>query len=277
MRADLYLLYDTLYEKLVQLANIAGLDETELQKYFMPMNDDTPKGILKQLCTSLQNYYTMPSIIKFNKSDEAHAKIGEALYDFDLEKAAKEYQNWESIYKALTGVDSKEVFTNKDSWEKYAKGLYTGMKFLNSTHDFANNKTGVEIIQEFVNMDTPDEITDDIIKRMGHIHKNVHGIRLALTCDWLKECGCLWLAKPDTHTMKVYRCITNTEKEKVEIETIRYFLDWAKLLREKNDEKYNDITAHKIDRIIWLLSTRRFFMHDLNIDNYFVVNTIAAL
>lgn len=89
------------------------------------------------------------------------------------------------------------------------------------------------------------------------IQKRIHGLGFALTCDWLKECGCTWLAKPDIHINKIVSRIR--EKDSVpHKEVVRFLFDWAKLVREEGVDE--DATAYKLDKMLWLVCTENFYL-----------------
>ena len=78
-------LYRELYVNLVSLASIAGIDETGLQKYFIPEGNTSPESILFRLCSSLQNSGMMRNSIKFNDADPAYRNaIKNVLFDYDM-------------------------------------------------------------------------------------------------------------------------------------------------------------------------------------------------
>ncbi len=77
-------LYKALYRNLVNYASVAGVDESALQKYFIPEGNTNSVSILFRLCSSLQNSGMMRNSIKFNDKDCTHRNtIKKVLFGFD--------------------------------------------------------------------------------------------------------------------------------------------------------------------------------------------------
>lgn len=238
-------LYKELYRRLVSLARSAGVNEEKLQDYFTPKN----KSLLKQLAISLQNSGRMQNSIKYDTNKE---KIQTVLNNFTG-------TTWKDLYNEMIehGIHDNGKKNKETNWEKYCKGLYDGLQFLNS-----NNNTIQNLIDE-----KPDQINKELLKKVSNITKNIHGLGFALTCDWLKECGCTWLAKPDAHITAVVKYMTGKkEEEKIKEEDIcEYIFNWAKAV---------PVSAYQLDKIIWLLCTGNFYLHDVKIGRNAVCKTI---
>ena len=245
-------LFDALYQDLIKLASIAGLSDADLQKYFYPEGKATPRGILIRLCSSLQNSGNMRNSIKFMENRDTIRRV---LFNFNISRSASEYSDWKMIYEAMNkaGItDNGDRSKRETNWDKYCHGLYDGLMFLNSN-------SGVQQIKNYVKMS---ELTDEIIEEINQISKNIHGLGFPLACDWLKECGCTWLAKPDIHikeVMKRVRHVDNIENEDV----LRLIFSWSNTINARNTNR--DITPYIIDKVIWLLCTGNFYLDDISI------------
>lgn len=256
--ADKVKLYETLYKDLVSLASVAGVTEDDLQKYFAPKNDPA-KNNLYRLCVSLQNSGVMRNSIKFNdKGYEENIKT--VLCGFDAGTAANKYAKWEDIYNAIidTGIsDNGSREKRETNWGKYCRGLYGGLNFL-------INKNGENEINKLV---TTTELTDENIGKVRKISEEIHGLGFALTCDWLKECGCAWLAKPDVHIKEVVKHLTgkNTVKDKDVLQEMFLWTDAVNNSKDKNGSVDPNLTAYKLDKIIWLLCTGEFYLDNKRI------------
>ena len=99
--------------------------------------------------------------------------------------------------------------------------------------------------------------TDDNLSTIHSISNKIHGLGFALTCDWLKECGCTWLAKPDVHIKEVVKYIKSNEKITDE-DVIKYIFSWAEIVNSSNENL--SVSAYIIDKMIWLLSTGDFYL-----------------
>lgn len=240
-RTDLYL---TMLRDLNSLASIAGVKEGELQKYFSP---DTSQSFLYHLCSSLQNSGMMTNTILFRGINNPIIK--EVMCNYDSTLSFKKYKGWQDIYNTFLskGILDKGSRKNKETnWEKYCKGLYGGLQFL--------GEGGDSLIKE---LSSSKELNRDNLKRIKNISKRIHGLGFALTCDWLKECGCTWLAKPDTHLNDVIKALRNTGPVTDE-EVLGEVFFWANEIKLCGIDP--DITTYKLDRVIWLLCTGNFFL-----------------
>lgn len=245
-------LYKTLYIDLVSLASVAGVSESELQKYFVPEGNATSKSILFRLCSSLQNSRMMHNSIKFNDvtAPEYRSAVETVMCGFDTKNAAIKYSNWTEIYDAMISADifDNGIRENKETnWEKYCRGLYDGLQFLTSGD-------GENKIKELVSAPA---LTDAEIGKINVISNEIYGLGFALTCDWLKECGCVWLAKPDVHINGVIMHQKDVDRIK-DKDVLHEMFSWAEIV--KNSGTDSGATAYKLDKIIWLLCTGDFYL-----------------
>jgi len=268
MQTEFYnTLYKTLYEKLVNLASVAGIDVAVLQKYFVPEGNPTSKSILFRLCSSLENSGMMRNSIKFDKDITNSNAIKKVLFDFDTKRSAATYPDWRSIYDAMLAAgikDNGNRENNETNWEKYCRGLYDALQFLT-----INN--GEKKIKDLV---AASKLTDMELKEISAISREIHGLGFVLTCDWLKECGCTWLAKPDVHIKGVVKYIQGNEKLKDE-DVLKLMFTWAEAVKNSGADKY--ATAYKIDKIIWLLCTGEFYLDDRKIGRKVIYRIIDSL
>lgn len=248
-------LYIHLRDELIEFASKSGV--SDLEKYFKP-DIVRKQNYLEILASSLQNSGQMRNSIKFNDSEFNHNKIQECLYDFDAKEAKKHYASGDEIFKELTdkNIETMRASSSEDNqepkkkWKNYCKGLYQGLVYLTN-----EKNNGTEQIKRLVasGYNLPDEWE----RTKYEIQKAIHGLGPALVCDWLKECGCEWLAKPDTHIIEVLKSLTN-EKGISEKKVVNFMADWSKFIR---DEKIDDkCSPYKLDKIIWLLCTGEFYL-----------------
>jgi len=235
-------LYNILYENLKELAKAFNISEKELDNYFIPEAKLKNQNYLYRLASSLQNSGMMHNSIKF-ENKERRKEIESVLCNWDIKQARNKFKNYIDIYKVFKKNDNGTG--NKESnWEKYCKGLFDGVVFL-------NDNDGINEINNLVNysFNEPEDFLE-ALKKVKNIEKKIHGLGFALTCDWLKECGCEWLAKPDVHIMEVVKYFKKKEKISNK-EVLEFIFDWSKLV---------DSTSYKIDKIIWLLCTGNFYL-----------------
>ena len=145
----------------------------------------------------------------------------------------------------------KDNDDKKTNWGKYAKGLYYGI-------DFLENHGGNQIIEKLCVVPVNEAELDKKIKEIKQIEKGIYGLGFTLTCDWLKECGCTWLAKPDIHIKIVCSAIASEKTNVVmtDVDIIKFVFNFAKDIQPI----YPDVTAYKLDKIIWLICTGNFYL-----------------
>ena len=269
-KSELIKLYDILYSDLKDLARSYRLDEDELEKYFIPdaYSSNFSKNVLYHLCSSLQNSGMMHNSIKFNsKTSNNNKLITVALNNMDLKKSMSEFRSDKDIYKKFIklGIKDNGTGNNKETnWKKYCKGLYDGMAFL-------YKENGLQILK---NLTKAEDLIEDNLKHITSISEGIHGLGFALTCDWLKESGCIWLAKPDVHINEVVKKIISCDEIK-DIDTLIFMDSWAKLLR--TGKKHKDVTTYKLDKVIWLLCTGNFYLHETKIGRDMILQEIDTL
>lgn len=186
---------------------------------------------------------------------------------YDIKTAAAKYADWTAIYNAIisTGISDKGTREKKETnWEKYCRGLYDGLQFLTTGN-------GEKIIQQLVSTTV---LTNTEIGIINNISNNIHGLGFALTCDWLKECGCVWLAKPDVHINGVIMHQNGVDKIKDKDVLLEMF-SWAEVV--KNSGTDLSATAYKLDKIIWLLCTGEFYLDGKRIGREAIYRKIDAI
>lgn len=186
-------------------------------------------------------------------------------------------------YGADWGKDAKNAEADltsdkpKTNLRKYARGLYEAAKLLTDDSKNDSGLTKHDLINQAVCQGYTDDPTSVVTNAFGILFdkkKNkgvIPGLGPALACDFLKECGCLWLSKPDTHLSKVfaesgiYTDGKNVKTYKVltfdrAVEFCEQMFEFAAAVRkEKNDES---ITPYKIDKMIWLMCTGNFYLEE---------------
>lgn len=271
-------LYPRLLEWLRKKVEAARIPVNELEWYYEPeINLNENENYLIRLASSLQNGTSsgMDKVIKFNAENNGFIKECICYGDVKKVTSPSQYSEWKDLYNALTDngkndngakVRKDKIKANKGntdyltSWEKYSQGLFDGARYL------ANG--GEEEVKLLCHNPENDDDLSERIKKIKEFSdkksdKKITGLGFALVCDWLKECGCRWLAKPDVHILKVYRVLHGKdEDEKIhneETEAIKFMYEWAKEI--KNHGIDDKITAYKLDKIIWLICTGEFYLH----------------
>ena len=248
--------YELLLELIHGKATSARITERELNDYFVPEGLLKGQNYLERLASSLQNSGMMHNSIRFNESEERYNHIKNVLCDFDAQKVLSKYRDWKELYYALTNNGEEDKGVRKDAddkrtnWGKYAKGLYCGI-------DFLENNGGQQQIEQLCATPANEAELNKKIKEIKQIEKSIYGLGFALTCDWLKECGCTWLAKPDIHIKIVCSAIASEQNaEMTDVDIVKFVF----LFAQEVQQKYPNVTAYQLDKIIWLICTGNFYL-----------------
>lgn len=251
-KAMLLKFYEELSGKLLGLAAVKGLSQNELKKYFIPEAVKFKQSYFFRLASSLQNSWSMGGTIKFYGQIDMMQSV---LCAFDAGKVAEHYVDAQALYDAFlqAGIEDRGSGKHRETnWMKFVKGLFDGAQFL-------AKDDGKEELARLIRLSNePFDFTQGI-GVIRHISGKIHGLGFALTCDWLKESGCTWLAKPDVHIDIIVRRM-KADPSYPEPEVIRFIFDWAELVREAGMD--SDATAYKLDKMLWLLCTEKFYLDD---------------
>lgn len=223
----------------------------EIQKYFIGDRRDfsTLEDVFEQMIHSTQNYQRMPNVIKYQERRE---RIKGILYDFDL-KSISQY-NVEELYQKFRlefGVTSTD--NNFNSWHKWSKSIVDAAKFMS---DFKN----IEEFKSFV-----DQFDYNLPTRMALpllISTKISGMGFALACDCLKELGYTSYPKPDVHLIQIFVGAGLSSNEPISV--------FEAIVRMAEDciEIDPEVTPYKIDKMIWLICSGRFYLDDISIGRH---------
>ena len=106
------------------------------------------------------------------------------------------------------------------------------------------------------------------------ISSKISGIGFALACDFLKELGYVNYPKPDVHIIDMF-----TSLELSDNNIINVFEAVIKMYEDCKEIDEN-ITPYKIDKILWLICSGRFYMDDITINRHkeeFLINVKSLL
>ncbi len=230
------------------LLTIKPSDITDLNKYFIGDRRDfeTLQDVYEQIIHSAQNYQRMPNVIKFKERQD---EIKAVLYYYDFEKI-KKYEVDELYYKFRTVFDVISEDSKHNSWRKWSKSIITAAKFMS---DFKS----IEDFRNFVDLfkyNLPTRMALPLL-----MQTKISGMGFALACDCLKELGYLDYPKPDVHLIEVFVALGLSEKEPIDV--------FEAIVRMAEDCKDIDdnITPYKIDKIIWLICSGRFYLDDISV------------
>lgn len=295
-------------QELANLADVKDLDKYYVPLCTYRMKRDgsdklTERIVLEQFALSLQNSGRGHKLIQFPADGENPANYNEQkVYEkfgelrlFDLDNYPKPvdgadarsnfindkayelqtfYRNeiWSEKSDSVSDAARKTNASSntKDSLEVYVRGLFDAATFLREKH-------GLEIICDAVSFGTDiwdkDKMEDHPKgdePNVLHELRKMPGLGPALSRDFLKECGCLWLAKPDVHLIAVLTKIGilddfGDKSGYHYSKTINGANEFSKKMFEfaasvSKDKVDENVTPFKLDKMIWLACTGSFYL-----------------
>ena len=227
------------------------ISEAELQKYFIGDRRDyaSVQDIYEQFIHSAQNYQSMPNIIKY---DLRRQQIKEILYDVDVSRVKQmDADALYYIFREKFGVTSKD--SKRNSWWKWSKSCVEAA-------DFMSNFTDTDDFRKFVYQFDYNKPTRMALPLL--ISTKISGIGFALACDCLKELGFLNYPKPDVHLIEVF---SQTGLSKADpISVFESIVEMAEVCKKVDPE----VTPYKIDKIMWLICSGRFYLDDISVGRH---------
>lgn len=279
--------YLRLEETVGYIADQIGVNN--LERYFVPLrqwDDKSPntpdnrfkeskelkaEDMMEQFAISLQNSWQMRNSIKLgdgeSKDRETAGKkfIRKITEGFNPETISK-WNSYDALHQALLDYEHYKPSERSNhakgqtNLEKYAQGLYEAAQYLHS-------EAALERINEAICTPCSGEWPKTVENLPNEIQGKIRGLGPALARDFLKECGCLWLAKPDVHLIRVFEGLGIIEAttqdyidERRAQEFSREMYEFSRIVREETGDE--TATPFKIDRMIWLLCTGDFYLED---------------
>lgn len=240
---------------LIQMAGLYGLSKEDLEMYYHcePQYDIAHgakmSDVYKRLLSSLQNRQSLPNIIKF--WDPEYEKYYEkTLCQYNPKEVVKKYGG-DNGAKILFDTLDAQLHWNKEHSklpEQWCEGAIGAAKELSKYKD--SKDLHKKLMSEAKNGDLM-----QIAKYWDSLP--IKGLGFALSCDFLKEIG-IDLPKPDVHIMAVIKALFYKENEDVsEQQLTTDFIQLVKAIQKFDPE----LTAYKLDKMIWLICTGSFYLH----------------
>lgn len=229
----------------------SSMQPTDLEKYYIGDRRDfaSLQDVYEQFINSAQNYQRMPNVIKY---DERRVQIKNILYNFDVQAVKNMdvdelYQIFRQEFK-VTSPDAKQ-----NSWRKWSCSVIDAAKFISN---FKNVDDFKAFVAQF-DYNLPTRMALPLL-----ISTKIKGIGFALACDTLKELGYLNYPKPDVHLIEVFNQLGLSEKDPAAVfEAIVAMADSCKEIEP-------EVTPYKIDKIIWLICSGRFYLDDITVGRH---------
>ena len=282
-------IYSRLEEMTLQLAEYADIGGEELEKYFVPLcqEDEWPgellgvnnkprrienaETIMWQFARSLQNSGRMSRAVDLDiKHGGVHERAFKNNHLLDVDYVCSTYGDGSSsdcVKKLASEICAVLGRRSNGYLGRYAKGLIEAANYLKNG--------GLNDINKAIKLKADNGTPAEMNKVANAIRQNVYGMGPALSRDFLKECGCIWVAKPDTHLVTVLKQINDITTEAVvnenfdpehKVRDANQFCEVVYSLamgaRSKAGEGGQRITPYRIDKMIWLICTGNFYLED---------------
>lgn len=243
-------IYQLAYSYLVDMLP-EELPEAALQKYFIGDRRDfaSVQDIYEQLIHSAQNYQRMPNVIKY---DQRREQIKDILTGFDVH-AIKDMEVDELYYKFRKAFNVTSNDTKHNSWRKWSRSAIDAAKFMSNFKD-ADDFRG--FVAQF-DYNRPTRMALPLL-----ISTKISGIGFALACDTLKELGYLSYPKPDVHLIEVFSQLGLSEEDPISV--FEAIVEMAEVCKEVDPES----SPYKLDKIIWLICSGRFYLDDISVGRH---------
>ena len=198
------------------------------------------RGVFQAFVSTMQDYQSRPRVINYLKRKD---EIDSILCDLDYQEVLKKY-NPDSLLEAFaSSLTIKNIQSPQNTWRQYSISLIDGARFLSS---FTSYQDFDRFIQNFsLNL-----YTKEALPLM--LGKEIHGMGLALACDWLKELGYLDYPKPDLHLIDVFYQTGLAKND-----------PWSCFKAVIKTAEAGNITPYALDKIIWLICTGNYYRYSV--------------
>ncbi|HEZ7987213.1 MAG TPA: hypothetical protein RWO09_09840 [Ruminococcus sp.] len=304
-------------EKLEALAQSEHID---INKYYSPATPKTLKEnraenqvyiaescsnmdlpfLFYLFCGLLADRQYMGNIIKFySKSSDTQQMLSDILLGYDPKKTIENYTDAAALKQAIINRYPNKI-KNESKWENYLTGVHQCARFL------VDGKIGGTDLS-FEYLLTEPKTADELkvyLHKLRILIVNLCEVGPAVCYNWLKECGVIWLAKPDLHIKRVVAAelmkYDNKEFDPEQMDADKiiekyrrnhmdsmsfpsgygirkscklysdefvalYMWEWAQEIRNSSTD--SQCSAFKLDRILYLYCTNGHFYLDDDDDN----------
>lgn len=219
------------------------LSNIDINSYFSSVsNTDTIEAITKRLFSSLRNRNMMRDVINYADKKDIVDKI---LLNYDP-YAILDKWNEETLFLEFNShFKIKNSESKLNLWRQWSNSIISGTKFIIK---HKNKENLVSFIDSYQKNE------EDKIKLVLILTKEIKGMGFALACDFLKEIGYDY-PKPDVHIIDIFTRLGLCKSEDA-MEVYKTFIKCASECK---------VSAYKLDKILWLLSSGRFYLHELNV------------
>lgn len=200
------------------------------------------KGVYKALVSTMQDYQFRPRVINYAKRSK---EIDSILFDLDYHQIILKYTPDSLLKTFASSFKINNISSKNNTWRQYSISLIDGAKFLSSFKDFDD-------FDSFIKGFSKNSYTKEALPLM--LEREIHGMGLALACDWLKEIGYLDYPKPDLHMIDVFCQAGLADRD-----------PWNSFKAAINAAEEANVTPYSLDKVIWLICTGNFYRYHVQI------------
>jgi len=202
---------------------------------------DTIEKVFKRLLQSLKNRGAMNNTI--GKLDELE-NFEQVLCGYKPKKVMKNYDGWRELFKRIKAeckpkgrmdIDNKQSY-----WVIFCKGAIDGAKYMSR---FQNYGEFAKYVDKFYS----NELTREVLPM--RIGEEIRGIKFALACDFLKECGYSKYVKPDRHLTYIFNKLGICDSEN-DHKVYDAIINFANVIGEE---------PYTVDKLFWLIGSGNFY------------------
>lgn len=219
-----------------------GKNENLLDKHLShPLNSKSLNDVYLRLLISGANRERAWNVI--TSPIKEIANLNKVLFGFDCIQVENKYSNdHEKLLKDIVKeFDFAYNPNNSGLWIQYSKTILSGAKFLNQFKDFGD----FDSFAQFFHSDDRARNALPLI-----LQEQIHGFRLALSCDFLKELGYYKFGKPDVHIKKIFLGTDLTQNSN----------DYEVLLAISRVAENNNVSPYNVDKLFWLIGSGKFYL-----------------
>ena len=222
-----------------------GLKAEVLDKYLTTEKFSTLAQVYQRLIESGANKERAANVIRSGTRGGV-ANMAGLLFQFDVRKVLEHYgTDHQKLLKDITGTFNLTINeSEKGIWPQWTKNILSGARFLSKFKDYAD-------FDRFVLSFPQDDRARNALPLL--LKEEVDGFGIALSCDFLKECGYLFYGKPDVYLKEFFHHagLTQTQNDYEVMHAINRVAD------------HNGVTAYAVDKVFWLIGSGKFYL-DIN-------------
>ncbi len=173
-----------------------GVPAIMLDKYMSTEKFTSMSQVFKRLIESGANKERAANVIRSGTRGGID-NLTDLLFQFDVRKVLDCYgTDDQRLLQDIIGLFDLSVNEGKKGiWPQWAKNILSGARFLSKFKDY-------EDFDRFVNSFPQDDRARNALPLL--LKEEIDGFGIALSCDFLKECGYLFYGKPDVYLKEFF-------------------------------------------------------------------------